>query len=119
MLSLRDPADETNDLGHKAIAIKHFQATVAALDRSLSRDLQINTRDSLLGPLVSPSYMLYKERRHKLSEYGKRLSNETKTKLAVNARLLREGAECDKTMEELQEYICRVKGRKVKSGSAI
>jgi non-canonical poly(A) RNA polymerase PAPD5/7 len=105
MLSLRDPADETNDLGRQTIAIKHFQATVASLGRSLDRDLRINTRRSLLEPLVSPSYMLYKERRHELSEYGKRLSNETKTKLAVNAKLLREGVERNKKIEEVKDDV--------------
>lgn len=106
MLCIRDPADETNDLGRKGVAIKHFQATVTTLHTQLTRDLQTNTRASLLGPLVGPSYMLHKERRQKIGEYGKRLSDEMKTNLAVNARLVREGVESGEAVgTESQDFL--------------
>lgn len=92
MLSLRDPADPTNDLGRKAIAIKHVQQTLKALYYTLDRDVRMNTRTSLLSTLVGPSYMLYKARRHKLAAYGKRLSEDNKKLLAIQAREVREGA---------------------------
>ncbi|KAH4819838.1 hypothetical protein HBH61_030380 [Parastagonospora nodorum] len=90
MLCLRDPADPTNDLGRKAIAIKHVQKTLKALYYTLDRDVRMNTRISLLSTLIGPSYMLYKERRHKLAEYGKLLSDKNKKRLAVQAREVRE-----------------------------
>jgi non-canonical poly(A) RNA polymerase PAPD5/7 len=90
MLCLRDPADPTNDLGRKAVAIKHVQKTLKALYYTLDRDVRMNTRISLLSTLIGPSYMLYKERRHKLAEYGKRLSDKKKKRLAVQAREVRE-----------------------------
>jgi len=91
MLSLRDPADPTNDLGRKAVAIKHVQQTLKTLNFTLERDVRMNTRISLLSTLIGPSYMLYKARRHKLAAYGKRLSEENKKLLAVQAREIREG----------------------------
>jgi non-canonical poly(A) RNA polymerase PAPD5/7 len=71
MLSLRDPADETNDLGRKGIAIKHVQVTLRYLRDQLIRDTKANTRPSILSPLVGTSYMLQLERRKKLQNYGR------------------------------------------------
>jgi non-canonical poly(A) RNA polymerase PAPD5/7 len=71
MLSLRDPADETNDLGRKGIAIKHVQVTLRYLRDQLIRDTKANTRPSILSPLVGTSYMLQLERRKKLQDYGR------------------------------------------------
>jgi non-canonical poly(A) RNA polymerase PAPD5/7 len=106
MLCLRDPADATNDLGRRAIAIRHVQATFKALCYILDRDMRRNTRISLLAPLVGSSYMLYKERRHKLAEYGKRLSDQMKKSLAVKARMIREGvAEVESPKEEDKEAL--------------
>jgi non-canonical poly(A) RNA polymerase PAPD5/7 len=90
MLSLRDPADETNDLGRKAIAIKHVQATFKKLCHDLDRNNVLNTRASLLGPLVGTSYMLNKEARFKLQNYGKRLSEQVHKSLAAKAKMIRE-----------------------------
>jgi non-canonical poly(A) RNA polymerase PAPD5/7 len=90
MLSLRDPADETNDLGRKAIAIKHVQATLKALCHTLDRSHVFNTRASLLGPLVGTSYMLNKESRFKLQSYGKLVSEQVHKSLALKAKMIRE-----------------------------
>jgi non-canonical poly(A) RNA polymerase PAPD5/7 len=90
MLVLRDPADENHDLGCKAIAIKHVQTTFKALAHQLDRDVAINTRHSLLGPLVGASYMLNKERRQKLQDYGRRISQQVQKTLAAKARQIRE-----------------------------
>jgi non-canonical poly(A) RNA polymerase PAPD5/7 len=90
MLCLRDPADNTNDLGRKAIAIKHVQTTFKKLCHDLDRNHVLNTRASLLGPLVGTSYMLNKERRFKLQNYGQRLSEQVHKSLAAKAKMVRE-----------------------------
>jgi non-canonical poly(A) RNA polymerase PAPD5/7 len=90
MLRLRDPANETHNLGCKAIAIKHVQTTFKALAHQLDRDVTINTRHSILGPLVGASYMLNKERRQKLQDYGRRIGQQLEKTLAAKARQVRE-----------------------------
>ena len=94
MLSLRDPADETNDLGRKGIAIKHVQATLRALHQQLEYNIRVNTRASILAPLVGPSYMLDQTRRRKLDHQGKYIMNQVQTSLAAKAKALRD-AETD------------------------
>jgi non-canonical poly(A) RNA polymerase PAPD5/7 len=88
MLCIRDPADETNDLGRKGIAIKHVQATFRNLCYNLNRDLAFNTRPSQLGRLVGTSYMLNKERRTSLRRYGNRLSLQLQPRLAATAKMV-------------------------------
>lgn len=100
MLCLRDPADETNDLGRKGIAIKHVQTTFAHLHAALTRDVNTNTRHSLLTRLVGTSYMLNLPRRNKLRDYGMQLSQKTRISLAETARAIREA---DKVGEKQQE----------------
>jgi non-canonical poly(A) RNA polymerase PAPD5/7 len=90
MLSLRDPADETNDLGRKALCIKHVQTTFAKLGADLARDVRMNTRASLLTEFVGPSYLIYKERRRKLRQYGSDVMEQNKMGLAEKARMVRE-----------------------------
>lgn len=90
MLSLRDPADETNDLGRKVTSIKHVQTTCQKLHDELERSLTINTRHSLLNKLVGPSYMLYKDQRKQLTEYGRTLFNAANANLANKAKTIRE-----------------------------
>lgn len=103
MLCIRDPADETNDLGRKGIAIKHVQATFRHLCYNLDRDLAVNTRPSQLGPLVGNSYMLNKERRASLRHYGNTLSLQLQPSLAATANMVIERekeAEAAKLAEE-------------------
>lgn len=76
MLTLRDPADETNDLGRKIIAWKHIRTTLRHLDETLHKDLKDNNRVSLLAPLVAPIYPLQKQRRERLTEYGRYVAAE-------------------------------------------
>lgn len=90
MLSLRDPADQTNDLGRKGVAIKHVQTTFGHLYNQLVNDMKVNTRPSLLGPLVGPSYMLNLPHRQKLQRYGEGLQKQIQQTLAVKAKLVRE-----------------------------
>ncbi|KAF1916113.1 hypothetical protein BDU57DRAFT_516011 [Ampelomyces quisqualis] len=90
MLCLRDPADKTNDLGRKAIAIKHVQATFKHLCARLDYDLPVNTRPSLLSPLVGTSYMLNKQRRYDLESYGRQVSEQHSKLLALQAKMVRE-----------------------------
>lgn len=90
MLCLRDPADITNDLGRKAIAIKHVQATFKKLCYDLDYAITVNTRPSLLAPLVGSSYMLNKARRDKLRLYGAKLSTQFKASLAAKAKMVRD-----------------------------
>jgi non-canonical poly(A) RNA polymerase PAPD5/7 len=105
MLVLRDPADETNDLGRKAIAIKHVQATFKSLYHYLARDLAMNTRHSLLGPLVGASYMLNKERRQKTQDYGQRLSQQVQKTLAAKARRVRESEGMEQVDTQVKDNI--------------
>jgi len=90
MLCLRDPADSTNDLGRRAVAIKHVQTTFKKICIELDRQLAFNTRASLLGPLVGPLYMMNKGRRDRLNAYGSKLSSRLKVDLAEKARMVRE-----------------------------
>lgn len=106
MLCIRDPADETNDLGRKGIAIKHVQATFRRLSNNLDRDLISNTRYSLLGPLVGTSYILNKERRQKLRDYGYKVLPQMQHKLAATAKMVvqrEEEAEANKESKEDKE----------------
>ncbi|CAN9161581.1 unnamed protein product [Alternaria alternata] len=89
MLSLRDPADETNDLGRKGVAIKHVQVTLRDLHYQLVNDTKVNTRPSLLAPLVGNSYLLQLERRRKLQEYGRDLKNKQAKMLSQKAEAVR------------------------------
>ncbi|KAI4945190.1 hypothetical protein J4E91_008168 [Alternaria rosae] len=91
MLSLRDPADETNDLGRKGIAIKHIQATLRDLHYHLLLDIKFNKRASILCPLVGTSYMLQLERRRKLQNYGREWVEREQRDLAKLAKEVREG----------------------------
>jgi non-canonical poly(A) RNA polymerase PAPD5/7 len=90
MLSLRDPADETNDLGRKGIAIKHVQATFKDMYAKLEADLKINTRHSLLFPIVGHIYSLNFGRRHKLETYGKQIADHLQSTLSIKAKAIRE-----------------------------
>ena len=92
MLSLRDPADETNDLGKKGIAITHVQTTLAHLLKQLESDMRINSRPSLLAPLVGASYMLDMPRRRSVQRYGQRLLEKDQKGLSVLAKKVREAS---------------------------
>ena len=71
MLNLRDPADETNDLGRRIVAWKHVQRTFQYLSRRLYKDLENNQRASLLASLVRIVYNQDERRlRKQLSDYG-------------------------------------------------
>ncbi|KAF9732961.1 hypothetical protein PMIN06_009864 [Paraphaeosphaeria minitans] len=70
LLSLRDPADETNDLGRKATSILHAQATLRYLIASMIENLNANKRPSLLAEIVGEAYSRDRVRREKLTEHG-------------------------------------------------
>ncbi|KAI4644500.1 hypothetical protein J4E93_006405 [Alternaria ventricosa] len=103
MLSLRDPADETNDLGRKGIAIKHVQATFRDLHKNLLLDMKYNKRASILCPLVGTSYMLQLERRRKLQNYGREWVEREQKDLAKLAKQVREGTEGQLVLEKESE----------------
>lgn len=84
MLTLRDPADETNDLGRKTIAWKHISKTLKSLAERLRLDMRENTRPSLLAWHVGPIYTLHQGQRRKLAEYGRRVATGGKELLAVS-----------------------------------
>ncbi|KAG9190404.1 non-canonical poly(A) RNA polymerase PAPD5/7 [Alternaria panax] len=100
MLSLRDPADETNDLGRKGMAIKHVQVTLRDLHYQLNFDARVNTRPSILAPLVGSSYMLQLERRRKLEGYGRHLEHEAQRELSQKAKAVREADQLVHSMSE-------------------
>jgi|SRR5690242_16508174 len=74
MLTLRDPADETNDLGRKIVAWKHVQQTFKAMLRDLRAKVTYNNCASLLRNLVGPVYHLQQGHRQKLADYGRSLA---------------------------------------------
>ncbi|KAH7349104.1 hypothetical protein BKA66DRAFT_575997 [Pyrenochaeta sp. MPI-SDFR-AT-0127] len=119
MLSLRDPADETNDLGRKGIAIKHVQATFRSLCQQLEYDTRVNTRSSILGPLVGSCYMLGHAPRAKLEEYGQRLVKHMETSLAAKAKAVRDAEDHDKDMEMGIEGTEAVEERQVGQDSKV
>jgi non-canonical poly(A) RNA polymerase PAPD5/7 len=98
MLSLRDPADETNDLGRKGVAIKHVQVTLRDLHYQLVNDIKVNTRPSLLAPLVGNSYLLQLERRRKLREYGRDLKDKQAKMLSQKAEAVRKADQLGQSM---------------------
>jgi non-canonical poly(A) RNA polymerase PAPD5/7 len=100
MLSLRDPADETNDLGRKGIAIKHVQVTLRDLHYQLVLDTKANTRPSILGPLVGSSYMLQLERRRRLKGYGQFLEQQEQRTLSQKAKAVREADRLGQSIPE-------------------
>jgi non-canonical poly(A) RNA polymerase PAPD5/7 len=95
MLSLRDPADATNDLGRKGIAIKHVQATLAEISGKLSGAVRHNTLQTMLSPLVDPVYMLNKENRLRLRNYGINLTKNLDLSFASTAKAVREAEETE------------------------
>jgi non-canonical poly(A) RNA polymerase PAPD5/7 len=75
MLKLRDPADETNDLGRRIVAWKHIQATFKYQNRRLHKDLEVNERASLLATFLRVVYNTDERTlRKQLSSYGLSLS---------------------------------------------
>ena len=105
MLSLRDPADETNDLGRKGIAIKHVQATFGSLIHKLEVDMKVNTCHSLLAPLVGPSYAHNFARRAKLHNYGVRLMDQMKGSLAAKSQAIRDAEDTGKAETDVEKEI--------------
>lgn len=73
MPTIRDPADETNDLGRKTVAWKHIRTTFRSLSKNLRTEVAQNTRVSLIARLVGPIYALQRAHRKKLTDYGRSL----------------------------------------------
>jgi non-canonical poly(A) RNA polymerase PAPD5/7 len=90
MMCLRDPADETNDLGRKGIAIKHILVTFRNLEKKLSMDLARDTRDSFLKPLVGDAYALNKARRIRLESVGREVLSSMNNSLSQTAQAIRD-----------------------------
>lgn len=107
LLALRDPADHTNDLGRKAIAIKHLQATFRTCSDLLEEDIARNKQDhTLINQLIGSSYLVYVQQRSRLQRYGRfqeelLLKEATKTakELASNS-FRREDPEVEAQVEE-------------------
>lgn len=92
-LSLRDPADPTNDLGRKGVAIKHLQVTLGqSIQAAFHKRLFENKDPSLLHPLVTPVYGLTIDEKKKLRERGIEISNNTDHCLFENAKQIREAS---------------------------
>lgn len=112
MMCLRDPADETNDVGRRAVAIKHVQTTFRHLREQMETDSKTNNdRPSLLAPLVGPVHELNHERRQLLQQNGQYALAVAQVKLAKLAKQVRAedapGAETtpSSTAESLQDII--------------
>ena len=91
MLCLRDPADETNDLGRTGTCILHVQATLRELLVDVISGLNANKRASLLAPLLGEIYAHQGGRRAKLHHYGLAVQSETGRDIPPAAKDQREG----------------------------
>ncbi|KAF2115453.1 hypothetical protein BDV96DRAFT_646449 [Lophiotrema nucula] len=98
MLSLRDPADATNDLGRKGICIKHVQATCKHNYHQLVHDVDVNNV-TLIKSLVGHIFAINKEARAKLEARGKEIAESKKrltpydeTRLMLLARSILAGS---------------------------
>lgn len=76
MPTIRDPADETNDLGRKVIAWKHVQKTYSSLAERLATDMKQNHRPSLLAWHVGAIHARQQVHRKRLAAYGKSVAAE-------------------------------------------
>jgi DNA polymerase sigma len=73
MLVLQDPADRTNDLGRKAFAWRHIQATFLKARDTLLRDINAKDRpESLLKALVGGCEEVFGPKREAAREYARR-----------------------------------------------
>ncbi|KAF2445653.1 hypothetical protein P171DRAFT_386352 [Karstenula rhodostoma CBS 690.94] len=85
LLSLRDPADETNDLGRKATSILHAQATLRYLVADTIENLNANNRPSLLAEIVGEVYARDRVRRDKLADHGLWIQQQVQKSFAAAA----------------------------------
>jgi hypothetical protein len=73
MLVLQDPADRTNDLGRKAFAWRHIQATFLKARDTLLRDINAKDRpESLLKALVGGCEEVFGPKREAARKYARR-----------------------------------------------
>ncbi|OJD37072.1 pap 25a-associated [Diplodia corticola] len=72
LFCLRDPADETNDLGHKTFQWKHLQETLKTLNKKLREKLENDDGSLLITPLVGRSFELLEARRTRLARFGRK-----------------------------------------------
>ncbi|KAL8732215.1 MAG: hypothetical protein Q9166_002963 [cf. Caloplaca sp. 2 TL-2023] len=81
LLCLQDPADQTNDLGSKAYAIKHIQKTFAVARQAIQGAMEIwdqrpespsgsSTAAGLLDALVHANYWHFRSDRTRLGRFG-------------------------------------------------
>jgi hypothetical protein len=74
MLVLQDPADRFNDLGRKAFAWRHIQATFVAARDALLRDINAKERpESLLKELVGGCEEVFGPKREAAKMYARKL----------------------------------------------
>lgn len=93
MLSLRDPADPTNDLGRKGTCIKHVQKTCKHLYNILKPNLGEKPPLRMhLKVIVGPIYDLHYERRRKLEAQGQHVLMNFHGSLAAKATEIRKRA---------------------------
>ncbi|KAL1640131.1 hypothetical protein SLS58_007245 [Diplodia intermedia] len=71
LFCLRDPADDTNDLGRKTFNWKHLQETLKTLRKELYQKLERDDGSLLLTPLVGRSFELMEARREQLVAFGR------------------------------------------------
>lgn len=100
MLSLRDPADKTNDLGRKGTSILHLQATLRDLTSKLIESIKVNNKPSLLLSLVGEVYPRHRQRRAQLAKHGKQIENLVQSSLSAAAEDARAGEHDDVSPEE-------------------
>jgi len=87
LLVLQDPANLTNDLGRKAFAWKHIQATFKAAHETLQESIKSpSPHKSLLTPLIGGCHEAFAERRAKMEEYGQMLLDRSTEYIAVESQ---------------------------------
>lgn len=70
-LCLQDPCDKNNDLGRRAFAWKHIQATFQGTLKVLESCLEHPDKQFLmLGPLVGPAHKTYVDTRLRVEQYA-------------------------------------------------
>ncbi|KAL8928612.1 MAG: hypothetical protein Q9208_001846 [Pyrenodesmia sp. 3 TL-2023] len=125
LLCLQDPADASNDLGSKAYAIKHIQATfgrarwtmigaMATWNRRSNFSSKRGKQMGLLDPLVCAHYGHFYADRDKVEGFGASASHELESKPISGARSRRNSGSGEGKMStrEMLEKVMEVDERK-------
>ena len=113
LLCLQDPADDQNDLGKKAYAIKHIQATFQRALECLKRAAVLfNKRDngtrSCLDSLVRANYIDLEQHRSRIERYSDPKKREEEVKYSE-----------DRVRRDFQDRLDRYKASQPRNGTRL